>query len=414
VVAAKVAERLDRPLIALRWEPESVLRSYDEMAAGTARDALRYAARYGSKAANLGFLSHRSVLGRASDAGSPSATHGYDLTPAGFGVPLQAYREFVDHPPNADLRAKLADLIEAEQSGELSPKDRIAKVEQVQAAFLAASFPAGALEAIQAKITATMPGATKIKIRSSANAEDVPNFDGAGLHDSFAADPSKSGRPDKPCRIELDTGSDGAPDEPGGGVKRKVKPKSVACAVRAVYASLWNKRAIEERSYARIDQNSVAMGLSVVPAYDTEAEVAANAVVITRVLNTTSVYGYSVSVQQGNNLVTNPDAGTHSEVTIAGFISDTEPVSLTVTRYAQPLATSPELTAPLLAAEQMLDLVALTKRVEQSYCRAKPGYYPDCNDVTSAADKDTSLDLELKILVSGHVVVKQVREFRGR
>ncbi len=91
----------------------------------------------------------------------------------------------------------------------------------------------------------------KIKVRSSANAEDVPNFDGAGLHDSFAADTEKRDRPDRTdCRIEQ--------DDDDGDVKRKVKPKSVGCAVKGVYASLWNKRAIEERSFARIDQTTVS------------------------------------------------------------------------------------------------------------------------------------------------------------
>ena len=112
----------------------------------------------------------------------------------------------------------------------------------------------------------------------------------------------------------------------------------MGCAVKGVYASLWNKRAVEERSFARIDQRTIAMGLAIVPAYDTESEVAANAVVVTRVLNTDDVFGYSLSVQQGNNLVTNPDPGTYSEVTIAGFISDDEPTSLTVTRFAKPTA----------------------------------------------------------------------------
>jgi hypothetical protein len=51
--------------------------------------------------------------------------------------------------------------------------------------------------------------------------------------------------------------------------------------------------------------------------------VAANAVVVTRVLNTDDVFGYSLSVQLGNNLVTNPNPGTYSEVTIAGFIPTT-------------------------------------------------------------------------------------------
>ena len=78
-----------------------------------------------------------------------------------------------------------------------------------------------------------------------------------------------------------------------------------------MYASLWNKRAVEERFFARIDQTNIAMGLAIVPAYDLGSEIAANTVVVTRVLNTDDVFGYSLSVQEGNNLVTNPDAGTH-------------------------------------------------------------------------------------------------------
>ena len=406
IVAQKLAARMDRPLIKLRWRREDKLRSYDELAAGSPSRTLTYASRYGSKATNLGFLAHAQVLGRVSDAGSPSAEAGYELVPQGFAVPLQAYQDFVDHPPNVDLRAKLADLIEAEQGGELSPKQRAGKVAAVQAAFLAGSFPEGALERIRAKLDEVFPGVEKIKVRSSANAEDVPDFDGAGLHDSFAADTDKADRPDRPCRIEL--------DQDDGGVKRKVRPKSVGCAVRGVYASLWNKRAVEERAFARIDQNSVAMGLAIVPEYDIESEVAANAVVVTRVLNTDDVYGYSVSVQEGNNLVTNPDPGTFSEVTIAGFISDAEPVSFTVTRFAKPTRDAPVRTTPVLPAERMLELVNLARRVEYAYCRAKPGYYPDCSFVTAANDKGSSLDLEIKILENGHLVYKQTREFGGR
>ncbi|MFP5281904.1 MAG: hypothetical protein ACLGIF_00455, partial [Actinomycetes bacterium] len=201
----------------------------------------------------------------------------------------------------------------------------------------------------------------------------------------------------------------------GGEVKRKVKPKSLACAVKGVYASLWNKRAIAERAFARIDSRSVAMGLAIVAAYDTKSEVAANAVVVTRVLNTRDVFGYSLSVQEGNNLVTNPDPGTHSEVDVAAFLSDDEPVSLTVTRFAKPTATSPVRTEPVLPRETMLDLVDLARRVEQAYCAAKPSYYPGpCGFVTADSEKPKSLDLELKVLENGHLVYKQVREFGGR
>ena len=337
-------------------------------------------ARYGGKAANLGFLTHRDVLGTVDDLGSPSAERGYDLVPAGFGVPLQAYADFVQHPPNSDIRALIEKLVSDVQGGQLSPKDLAKRSEEVQHAIMAGSFPPGALETIRAKLDEVLPGVEKIKVRSSANAEDIPNFDGAGLHDSFAADTDKRDRPIGACLIEED-------DEEGGEVKRKVKPKSVGCAVKGVYASLWNKRAVEERFFARIDQTNIAMGLAIVPAYDLESEIAANTVVVTRVLNTSDVFGYSLSVQEGNNLVTNPDPGTHSEVTIAAFIGDDEPTSLTVTRFAKPTPDAPERTEPVLSRERMLELVDVAKAVEEAYCRAKPGYYPDCRFVTSAETK---------------------------
>ncbi|MEU1972556.1 PEP/pyruvate-binding domain-containing protein [Microbacterium sp. NPDC019599] len=406
VVAAKLAERLDRPLVPLTWEPEIQVRSYDELATGTPAQTRAFAAKYGSKAANIGFLAHRSVLGRVEDAGSPSGERGYDLVPRGLAVPLQAYRDFIDHPPNSDVKALIDAFVADEQAGGLSPKERAARVEEIQDGIMAASFPPGALERVRAKLDEVLPGVEKIKVRSSANAEDVPNFDGAGLHDSYAADTRKRDRPIGPCLVE--------DDDEDGEVKRKVKPKSLGCAMKGVYASLWNKRAVEERSFARIDQTTIAMGLAIVPAYDTESDVAANAVVVTRVLNTDHVFGYSLSVQAGNNLVTNPDPGTWSELTVAAFISDTEPTSLTTTRYAKPTRDAPEWTEPVLPPVRMGELVDLARRVERAYCRATPGYYPDCRFVTSADDKETSLDLELKILENGRLVYKQVREFGGR
>ena len=407
VVAAKLAARMARPLMQLTWEPETALRSYDEIASGTLRQTRSFAARYGSKAANTAFLAHREVLGRVDDPGSPSAERGYDLVPQGFAVPVQAYRDFVEHPPNSDVRDLIDRFVAAEQAGELSPKQRVQRVEEIQSGIMAASFPPGALERVRAKIDEVIPGIEKIKVRSSANAEDVPDFDGAGLHDSYAADTTKRDRPIGACLVEVD-------DDAEGEVKRKVKPKSVGCAIKGVYASLWNKRAVEERSFARIDQSTVAMGLAIVPSYDTESDVAANAVVVTRVLNTDGVYGYSLSIQQGNNLVTNPDPGTYSEVTVAAFVSDVEPTSLTVTRFAKPTAGDPERTEPVLPREKLLELVSLAKRVERAYCRATPGYYRNCEFAPAANDKDAALDLELKILENGRLVYKQVREFGGR
>ena len=407
-VAARLAERNNKPWIPLVWEPETILRSYDEIGAGSTSDALAFARKYGSKAANIGFLAHRRVLGRVEDTGSASARFGYDLVPDGFGIPLSFYRNLLEHPDNASLNVELDAFVEAEKAGTLSAAERARRVYDVQTCFLNATIPPDDLAAVKAKLSEVLPDVKKIKIRSSANAEDVPNFDGAGLHDSFAATVSKRDNPDGSCVFEVD-------DEPGGDVKRKVSPKSVACAIKGVYASLWNQRAVEERTFARIDHATVAMGLSVVAAYDTESEVTANAVIVTRVLNTQGVYGYTLSVQDGNNLVTNPDPGTQTEVTVAALGVGDEPTSLTITRFAQPVAGGPVRTEPVLPREDMLRLVDIAATVERAYCAAKPGYYKgDCRFVVVDNEKPTSVDMELKILANGQFLCKQVREFGGK
>jgi hypothetical protein len=406
-VAVKLAERNNKPWTPLVWEPEKELRSYDEMASFGACAALGMASRYGSKAANIGFLAHRSALGRVGQEGTPSQKAGYDLVPKGFGIPLQYYRNFVEHPSNHKLKRALDELIADEKAGKLSSAERGKRAEEVQALFLNGTIPHGDLERIKDKLEEQLPGVEKVKVRSSANAEDVPNFDGAGLHDSFSADVDKDDDGHR-CRIEVD--ADGGSD-----VKRKVKPKTVACAVKGVYASLWNKRAIEERSFARIDHATAAMGIAVVPAYDLEDDVTANAVVITRVINAAGVYGYTLSIQEGNNLVTNPDPGTYSEVTIAAIGLGDEPTSFTVTRHAKPAKDGPERTEPVLSKEKTLELVELSADVERAYCSAIRSYYRNsCTFVVVDNDKPKSLDMETKILADERILIKQVREFGGR
>ena len=71
-----------------------------------------------------------------------------------------------------------------------------------------------------------------------------------------------------------------------------------------------NKRAIEERSFARLDHATVGMGIAIVERYDVDAEIVANSVIVTRVIGNSGLYGYSFSTQVGNNLVTNPTPGT--------------------------------------------------------------------------------------------------------
>jgi phosphoenolpyruvate synthase/pyruvate phosphate dikinase len=178
----------------------------------------------------------------------------------GLGVPVQFYHDLVGHAPNTTLRTKLAALIDAEKRGTLSPATRRTMSQDVRNEFYKAQVPAAMLSAIRAKTAATIIGADRIRVRSSANAEDLPNFDGAGLHDSFSARLTNADNADGSCVVV---------EEPDGVLtKLEVQPKTLNCALKGVWASLWNKRAIEERSFARLDHATVGMGIAIVSRYD--------------------------------------------------------------------------------------------------------------------------------------------------
>jgi hypothetical protein len=357
-------------------------------------------------------MANKSVLGRQRVRGTMSNKMGYDLVPIGFGIPLKTYEDFVNFPANATLRAKLKDLIAKEQSNTLTSAERNRLAADVREEFYKAQFPPAALAKIKARFAADLAGISKVKVRSSANAEDIDNFDGAGLHDSYSAKPDAVDKPDGSCRREEDTD-----DEGGDAVetKAKMKPRTLACAIKGVYASLWNKRAIEERSFARIDHNTVSMGVSVLPAYDLESPIAANSVVVTRVINSNDIFGYSLSIQKDNNLVTNPNPGTFAEVDVAAIGFAKEPTTITTTRFAKPTKDSEPLTDTVMTKPRILEMVRVAQQVEQAYCRAKPGFFPnDCQFVAIDASKPKSLDMEFKVLANTHLVAKQAREFSGK
>jgi hypothetical protein len=403
-VRRKLAEKLDKPWRELEIDNDAVTMSVDDLCPNDAGACTQVAPRFGGKVGGLGFLRHADVLGTTEDAGSPSDRLDYDIAPAAVGVPVHHYFEFVAHNP--ELAAVLDDFIAKEKAGTLSVAERVTAVADIQQRFYAAEFPPGLVDEITEVIRATLPeGVLSVKIRSSANAEDIPGFDGAGLYDSFRADLDKISN--KECRLEHD-------EEDG---ELEMKPKTVACAVKGVYASLWNKRAVEERSFGRIDHATAGMGLAIVRRYAENAEIAANSVVVTRVLNSSGVYGYTFSSQALNNVVTNPAPGTSSETIIAAFLPGIDP-TFTVTRFAKPTPESPVLDHTVMTTEQLKTMLDITQAVELAYCGAVADYYPGsasaCDEALFDVEKPRALDMELKLFINGQFHVKQVREFSGK
>jgi len=274
-------------------------------------------------------------------------------------------------------------------SGTLSSVDRRNFTATVQRLFYEAHFPADLLANIVHQVKSIMPDASKIKFRSSANAEDIEGFDGAGLYDSFSAKVKEKDNADGKCkRVVVDS----------SGVKDKLSPRSIQCAIKGVYASLWNTRAVEERSFARIDHASCAMAMACLPGYDDDGdEIISNAVIVTRVDQNVDLPGYTLSVQEGDNLVTNPDPGSLAETDIISLYEDA-PMSISTIHFAKPSATEPVRNTTILDMDTTKHVVEVSAWIEQAYCNARPNYsIYDCHYIQYIPAKTQSLDIDIKM-----------------
>jgi hypothetical protein len=166
---------------------------------------------YGSKSANLGEVARSRLAGVT--------------VPAGFGVPIYYYNQFIKengledglyemmndqkfvHDP-AYRRERLTAMRERFKQGKVSDELRAALLKKAHAEFAGKG----------------------LFVRSSSNVEDLPNFNGAGLYDT---------------------------------VPNVKEDEKLLEAVKTVWASLWNFEAYEARERANIDHSKAFMGVLV-------------------------------------------------------------------------------------------------------------------------------------------------------
>jgi rifampicin phosphotransferase len=162
---------------------------------------------FGGKSANLGEMIHAHLPGIK--------------VPDGFTVPFYWYDKFMQD----NGLDKIVEDNEDDNSFVHNPRIRKQKLEDLRNKILAGNFD----ESLRAEIIEkwkTQLGGKPVFVRSSSNAEDLPNFSGAGLYDS---------------------------------VSNVVKEDEVITAVKKVWASLWNFQAYEARVRNYVDQQSVYM-----------------------------------------------------------------------------------------------------------------------------------------------------------
>ncbi len=188
----------------------------------------------------------------------------------GLAIPVYFYRQFLeDNGFDSEIAAMLED-----PSFQTDGNVRRQRLETLRADMRGGTVNADLLAALEARLSAEFPD-TRMRFRSSTNAEDLEGFTGAGLYDS-------------------QSGMVGSSEYP------------IEDALREVWASLWNFRAFEERSYMSIDHLQVAMAMLVYPAYIDET---ANGVAITANVFDPAPGGedaFYVNVQLGDVSVVQP------------------------------------------------------------------------------------------------------------
>jgi hypothetical protein len=306
---------------------------------------------FGAKAANLGEL--RQVL--------PINT-----PPEGLGLPFSFYDDFMSAVGSDGKTLYQHAEAMMDEAFRNDPAVREKRLAEFQRRIVDTPLPPGlaaALTRAEADFFQDSGGAVPIRARSSTNSEDLPGFNGAGLYDSYTYRPTRPG-------------------------------DSLARAVKRVWASLWNFRAYEERTFHRMDHLKTYMGVLLTRNYDDEQ---ANGVAVTKNLFDPNWPGVYVNVQAGESLVTNPDPNaTPDELLIAqlGEHGEWESQYIRHSTLLQPGQKS------VLSAAQVEELRRAMDRVQQHF---RPLYGRPRDD------KKFAMDLEFKYDAQGKLVVKQAR-----
>jgi hypothetical protein len=205
--------------------------------------------RVGSKAANY------AELARALN--TPERT----VVRSGFAVPMAFYAEFVES--NRDVRDMIEDIVSDPIMNDLiDVQYRAQRLEELRTLMTDKTKSVSTdlvdeLMEIYEQQRGPDGKLRKMKMRSSTNSEDLPNFNGAGLYSSASYKPYKGGR------------------------ERTMEQKRefLREVLQEVWSSVWMLRAFDERNLFGIPHDQVKMAMQVNPSFGMED---ADGVVVTK------------------------------------------------------------------------------------------------------------------------------------
>ena len=307
----------------------------------------------GNKAAGLGEL--YAITQR------PSAN--FKIPEGAFAIPFYFYYKHASAPA---IHSKIDELIKMQQQGaaESSIKEQL---KQVRKAIKEQPLDPALLAAVTAMMKAN-PAYTSYRFRSSANAEDVAGFSGAGLYES------KTGKLDD-------------------------KDKPVDMAIKKVWASVYDDNAYFERVAANIDERTIMMGIL---AHRNFPDEIANGVAITKNIYRQGFPGFTVNVQTGEVPVVSPPDSVTCEQFICMSASEINPLDIGI---ATDYITYSNINGnkPVLSKQQITALYYALSLVRDHYTNSLR-LNPDM--------KEVPMDVEFKFDKNGKLYLKQARPYR--
>lgn len=271
----------------------------------------------------------------------------------GFGVPFYFYDAFMQFNGFYDQAEAMFDDPAFQEDYNIQEQ----KLEAFRKTIKDGAMPGWMMDALS-EMQQSFPPGQSIRCRSSTNNEDLPGFSGAGLYDS------KTQHPDE------------------GHISKSIKQ---------VYASLWNFRAFDERTFYRVDHFAAAMGVLVHPNFEDEQS---NGVGVTFDPFYGTTETFYLNSQIGEDLVTNPDALSIPEEILLASNPDTG-TDYTILRRSNQVG----------SGEQVLSATHLEQL--RIYLNTIHDHFRDLYSVKP--DDSFAMEIEYKVTREGALAIKQAR-----
>lgn len=284
-----------------------------------------------------------------------------------FAIPFYYYDQ---HLKESGLDIFIQEMLEDEYFIS-SPSIRKERLEDLQDRIKDHPLDPVLIELVENKIN-NFQEFEAFRFRSSTNAEDLESFSGAGLYSSYSA-------------------------------KKDHHSKTIEKAIKKVWASLWNWRAFEERSYYKIDHLSCAMGILVHRSFPDED---ANGVVVTKNLYNTNP-GFIINVQYKEHSIVFPEPGVlHDQIMLLTW--SIVPGQDFMAEYLT-FSNIPELNGEtVMTNEELMELGAYSMALKKHFYQQVP-HNCDCTE------QDFGLDIEFKVdsqVAERKIYIKQARFYK--